>query len=84
MVTVEVRLFATLRKYRPGGPSGEPVAFQVAEDTTVAQLLRQLAVPARETQQIFVNGRQSPLSYALRNGDRVGIFPPIAGGGAER
>ena len=80
MIQVEVRLFATLRKYAPGGKGGEPLAVSVPENTTIRDLLVQLGVPLEATKQVFVNHRHQNMDYQLQDGDRVSIFPPVAGG----
>ncbi|MCL5075479.1 MAG: MoaD/ThiS family protein [Chloroflexi bacterium] len=80
MITIDVRLFAILRKYRPEAPSGELLNFPIEEGTTLDGLLAKLGIPAHETRQVFVNGQQADSNYILQQGDRVGIFPPIAGG----
>ena len=80
MIEVEVKLYATLRKYHPGAGLGQPVLLEVAEGTTLTGLLDQLGIPVAEAKIVFVNNMQQDLSYSLQPGDRVGVFPPIAGG----
>ena len=79
-MTVEVALFATLRKYRPG--RGDTSAFQLdmPEGTTVDGLLRILGIPASETKQVFAGSKRREGAYVLQDGERVAIFPPVAGG----
>lgn len=80
MITVQARLYATLRKYQPHLAPGEPLAVELPEGSTLSDLLAKLGVPENETKQVFVNGRQKPLDYVVKDGDEAGIFPPIAGG----
>lgn len=80
MIEVEVRLYATLRKYSPETGSGEPLRVQMAEGATLADLLRRLDVPGSEVKTAFVNNRQQAEDYRLGDGDRVAFFPPVAGG----
>ena len=80
MLTIEVRLFASLRQYQPSMDSGQGATLQVAEGTTLAELTSLLQVPSAEVKQFFVNGRRQEPDYALQAGDRVALFPPIAGG----
>jgi molybdopterin synthase sulfur carrier subunit len=75
---VQVKLFATLRRYRLGPET--PFSAKLDPGGTVSDLLAQLGVPQDETQVIFVNGRARPLDWALAPGDEVGIFPPVGGG----
>ena len=43
-------------------------------------LLRQLDVPTAKAHLIFINGVKKNLQSTLNGGERVGIFPPVAGG----
>ncbi len=81
MIRVEVRLYATLRKYHPEGKVGEALVRELAEGTTVQKLLEnELRVPPGEVKTVFVNGVSRSFDHVLADGDRVGIFPPVAGG----
>lgn len=80
MIEIEVRLYATLRKYIPGLGVGEPLRVQMAEGSTVADLLRQLGVPPSEVKTAIINNRQQDEDYRLCDGDRVALFSPVAGG----
>jgi molybdopterin converting factor small subunit len=76
MIEIEIKLFATLVKYRPK----EADTFKLPDRTTIAELLSKLNIPEEETKLLFVNGKKQPLEYEVQNGDRVGIFPPVGGG----
>ena len=80
MIEVEVRLYATLRKYSPETGVGEPLILQMPEGAQVADLLARLGVPKGEVKTAFVNNRRRDEDYQLRDGDRVAFFPPVAGG----
>ncbi len=80
MIEVEVRLYATLRKYSPGTGVGEPVVLEVPDGARLADLLARLGVPKGEMKVAFVNNRRQGDDYQLARGDRVAIFPPVAGG----
>jgi len=80
MIEVEVRLYATLRKYSPETGVGEAVILQMPEGVRLADLLLRLGVPKSEVKTAFVNNRQQDEGYRLRDGDRVAFFPPVAGG----
>jgi molybdopterin converting factor small subunit len=76
MIEIEVKLFATLVKYRPK----ESDAFKLEDRTTIAGLLSRLNIPEDETKLIFVNGKKQSMDYEVQHKDRVGIFPPVGGG----
>jgi molybdopterin converting factor small subunit len=75
---VEVQLYATLRKY---GPLQEgPLVVDLTEGDQVAQVLEILGMPPDEDKVILVNGRPARWSSVLTEGDRVVLFPAVAGG----
>ena len=73
---ISVKLFATLSKHTPTSADKYPVE----PGTTIRVLMDQLGVPKDEVKLIFINGVKGDLSSSLKNGDRVGIFPPVGGG----
>ena len=76
-MTILVKVYATLREY-----TGGEGTFTLSYDgnVTVSKLLENLGVPREEVKMIMVNGRRSKPEKTLSDGDRVAVFPPIAGG----
>jgi molybdopterin synthase sulfur carrier subunit len=72
---VELNLYASLARFVPRtGP------LEVSDNTTILGLLRHLDVPLDKVKIIFLNGIHASGNETLREGDRVGVFPPVAGG----
>lgn len=80
MIHVEVRVYATLRKYLADGGRTESYPLELAPGTTVADLIAHLGIPGPEVKVVFINYRAVPQEHVLADGDRVGIFPLVAGG----
>ena len=80
MIRVEVRLYASLRKYAPQIEIGEALELTLREGVTMEHLYTRLNVPIDEVKRIIVNGISRDHDYILSDGDRVAIFPPVAGG----
>jgi len=80
MNTVEVRLYASLRKYYPDPGSGEAMLIALDDKAKLGNLLDELNVPKEEIAITMVNGKREDESYLLRDGDRIGLFPLIGGG----
>ena len=76
---IEVRLYATLRRYVPSGLQGV-LSVEIGRDSTVAELLTAIAVDLGEVHIIMINGVGSTLESILHDGDRLGIFPAVGGG----
>lgn len=80
MITVEVKLFATLRRQFPDLGVGEAMSVELPEDATVGELVRELELPEDQVKVVFVNSTVRKEDYVLTDGDEVGIFPPVGGG----
>lgn len=78
-MTVEVRLYATLRSYLPDNPEGIAM-INVPAGISVGKLLVELNIPCEEVNIVLVNGRHEELACHLQDHDRIGLFPPIGGG----
>ncbi len=80
MITVRVKLYATLRDQFPGLGIGEAMAVTLPAGATVGQLIRQLALPHDQIKVLFVNHVICGEDHPLEAGDAVAIFPPVGGG----
>lgn len=81
---VTVKLYATLSDYLPAGSRNNRVELDLADGAGVQAVLQQFALPAKLTHLVLVNGvfvppEQRPTT-ALRDGDVLAVWPPIAGG----
>lgn len=80
MPQVDVRLYATLRKYTPNLGLGQALSLKFPPGTTLADVVDHLEIPADEVKRFFVNHRSVKENYVLQEGDRVSLFPLVAGG----
>ena len=82
---VNVRLFASLRQLLPGAERGR-AALEVAEGSSLLELIERLEIPDRQAQMVLVNGDRAARRDApggipeLSEGETVCVFPPLAGG----
>jgi molybdopterin converting factor small subunit len=56
------------------------VEVELPEGATVDHLLRRLGIPDDMTQVIIVNNENADFDHPLKEGDRVILIPPLAGG----
>lgn len=75
-----MKLFATLRDYLPKGSGQFSVKMKMDESSRVQDILTQLKIPEEMPKIILVNGVHGKKDQALKDGDVVSIFPPVAGG----
>lgn len=73
---IEIQLFATLAKYQPENADRYPIRPGIS----VAELADQLAVPREAQRSVIIDGVRHEETATLQGGERVAIFPPIAGG----
>ena len=80
MITIEVRLYASLQKYRPSLGIGEPLGITLDDKARLGNLFSELKIPREEIRIALVNGKCEEESHLLEDGDRIGLFSPIGGG----
>lgn len=74
-LAILVKVYATLKEYTGGEGT---LCIEGAD--TVQTLVEKLGVPVNEVKNVMVNGRRRDLDFKLSDGDRVALFPLIAGG----
>jgi len=72
---ITIKLFATLRKGR-----FEEKIMDLPEGVRIEKVIRQIAIPEKEVNLIFINGRNADFNTPLSEGDTISIFPPVGGG----
>ena len=78
---VEINLFASLARYMPDKTgSQDSRVLEVGEGTTIIDILLRMEVPLDKVKILFLNGIHATGDEILKEGDRVGVFPPVAGG----
>jgi molybdopterin converting factor small subunit len=80
MITVQVKLFATLRGHYPNLGIGEAMPVEMPDDATIERLVEKLGLPEEQIHLVFVNGIVQKKRHPLSDGDEIGIFPPVGGG----
>ncbi|MBW1649878.1 MAG: MoaD/ThiS family protein [Deltaproteobacteria bacterium] len=77
---VYIKLYAGLANYMPDKKSDNLWAIDIEPNTTVYSLIKKLNLPLEKVKIIFLNNRHSNGDEVLKDKDRIGIFPLIAGG----
>ena len=78
---IEVTLFAFLARYAPDetGIHGCHI-LEVTEGSTIVEILTHMELPLDKVKIIFLNGLHATGDEVLKEEDRIGVSPPIAGG----
>lgn len=77
---VTVKLFATLTRFKEGTRAGKPFDVELFDGAVARDLIDYLKIPPEETHIIFINNIIEEPNSKLREGDVVGMFPPVGGG----
>jgi molybdopterin converting factor small subunit len=77
---IELKLYASFRQYLPEESKDNQGMTQVRDGITINEILKELEIPREAVKIMFLNGTHAKGDEVLHEGDRVGIFPPVAGG----
>lgn len=75
-IHIQLKLFAGLADFTPDDADRVPIEPGISVET----VLQRLNIPSIKAHLIFINGVKRSLDTPLNGGERVGIFPPVAGG----
>lgn len=75
---IDVRLFATLPMRSTTGR--KEFQLEPREGLTVRAVVEGEGIRAGDIHIIMVNGTHGTLDTELKDGDRLGLFPPVGGG----
>jgi len=74
-MNVRVKLFSSLREGR-----FEDQILEFPEGTRVADIVASVGIPEAQVIIAFVNSRHALPTDAVKDGDILGLFPPVGGG----
>ena len=82
---ITLKLFASLASYLPPNKkNGIEADIEVADDSTIGDMISQFKIPSKSAHLVMVNGVYIKPSerdqYILRPNDALAICPPVAGG----
>ncbi len=83
MIHITVRLYGTLRQYRPAETTGaphHPFTLSVPANQTIDDLRLRLGIPDGLVTAAALNDDAVEVAALLQDGDSVAMFPPSAGG----
>lgn len=77
MITITFKAFSFLQARLAGrGLSDSDGELELADGTTVHQLIANLGLADHEVAAVFLNGKTVPWDRELHHGDRVALVPP--------
>lgn len=72
---IKVKTFATLNTVFPSVPD-----FPLNEGDRVLDIMNRMGIPPEKVTIIFINNVHAEAESSLKDGDVLGLFPPIGGG----
>ena len=79
MITVNVKLFASLGRKYPDHAQGQTMPVQLPDNSTLDYLINHLDLTKAHI--VIVNGiAQTNRKFTLQNDDELAVFPLLAGG----
>jgi len=80
-LVIEVRLYASLRQYRPSTANSisdnSYVTVDVPDGISLGELLDELEMDVDEVKRVLVNGMNSDFERVLSDGDLVAMYPGV-------
>ncbi len=82
MISVSVKIHHGFKKFLPAGmTTGDLFDISLEDNTAVGDLLRdKIKLPLDMPKLILINGLHSKEQQTLKEGDKVSLFMPMAGG----
>ena len=77
---IELHLYASLAKYLPSDAVAKTCFVNTGDSVDVDGIIERMNIPAESVKLVFVNGIHADRQAPLKDGDRVGLFPPVGGG----
>jgi molybdopterin converting factor small subunit len=71
---------AHLKEYVRDFDPAEGVSIPIETGSTPRELCQKLGIPTDRVKLIFINGLHGHFDQPLQGGERVSLFPPVAGG----
>ncbi|MDV7340882.1 MoaD/ThiS family protein [Terasakiella sp. A23] len=83
-MTMTLKLYAQLGKYLPEGTPANEAEIDLADGTSVTDVLDKYQVPPEMCHLVLVNGNylapEARGSHLLEDKDHLAVWPPVAGG----
>lgn len=79
-ISISVKLFALLAHYKPNGVESSSFTMEIENGMSVEQFILVHDLPAEKIKTISLNDKLVKKTATLQDGDRLILFPTIAGG----
>jgi uncharacterized protein len=77
MLQVTLRFYADLNAFLPRARRQVAFPLRLTKPASVKDVIEARGVPHTEVELILVNGQPVDFAYLVRDGDRIGVYPPF-------
>ena len=79
---IGITLFSTLKKYLPKIADGNFFEIEIKKGSSLVDVINQIGIELEKTKIFFLNNAKVSIydPIELKHGDKITIFPPMAGG----
>ena len=79
-MAILIKLSTSLRGYVAGYDPHTGLEVDMPPGLTAGEVLARIGVPPEKVKIVMVNGLSTNLDQKVKDGDRIGVFPPVGGG----
>lgn len=77
---VYIKTIGTLKKFIKGSEDKNYIEINIKDKSKIVDLLNDLGVSEKKIALVAINGKTQKLDTVLQSGDKVTLYPFIAGG----
>lgn len=77
---IEVTISKEIDKYLEINKHGNPFILSIENNKSIKHLMEELGIPEKYVSIILVNMQHKSTNYVLKDGDKLSLFPAVAGG----
>lgn len=77
---IELIISKEIDKYLKINKNGNPFTLSIDNNISIKQLMEELGIPEKYVSIILVNMQHKSTNYILKEGDKLSLFPAVAGG----
>ncbi|WP_413293432.1 hypothetical protein ACLSU7_18790 [Bdellovibrio sp. HCB185ZH] len=74
-MTLHIRFYDDLNMFLPQVYRYREITFQSFQSSTIKEVIESLNVPLSVVDLILVNGESAPITYAVKENDRINVYP---------
>ena len=79
-VEIDIKKMGNITRIDKKFPNNKNIKLEMKENSTVADVLKELEIPKNYITLIIINNKISSINSKLQNKDKIILYPPMGGG----